>query len=207
MKKFVLFLVAFFAFTQFAFAAININTATQEELESINGIGPVKAKAIIDYRNQNGRFKSIEDVDNVKGVGKGTLDKLRDQVTLTGGSSPVKSDSKNDGAKKSEDSKSASRSKAADKMPDAKPASAEKPLDMKPEKVKKSDVDAQAMDDKKSSKKSKAEKSEAAPKAVAADKKDDGDKKSKADDKKKEKKSKKDSEDSKDDKADKKDKK
>jgi len=67
-----------------AFAAVNVNTATQEELESLNGIGPVKAKAIIDYRKQHGPFKSVEELDNVPGIGPATMEKIRGDVTLTG---------------------------------------------------------------------------------------------------------------------------
>ena len=65
-----------------AFAAVNINTATQSELEAVKGLGPAKAKAIIDYRTSNGNFKSLEDLDNVKGFGKASIDKLRDELSV-----------------------------------------------------------------------------------------------------------------------------
>ena len=55
---------------------MNINTADSEELETLPGIGPVKAQAIVDYRNESGNFSSIEDLDNVKGIGAKTLEKL-----------------------------------------------------------------------------------------------------------------------------------
>jgi competence protein ComEA len=52
MKKMLLALFVFLSFSISALAAVNINTATQAELESLNGIGPVKAQAIIDYRKK-----------------------------------------------------------------------------------------------------------------------------------------------------------
>ena len=57
---------------------VNINTASQEELQTINGIGEGKAKSIIEYRNTNGNFKSIEDIKNVEGIG----DKLYEQIKI-----------------------------------------------------------------------------------------------------------------------------
>lgn len=61
---------------------ININTATLAELDTLVGIGPAKAKAIIDYRASKGGFKSIDELDNVSGIGKATIDKFRDQITI-----------------------------------------------------------------------------------------------------------------------------
>lgn len=60
---------------------ININTAGLEELVGLSGIGEVKANAIIRYRNENGPFKSIEDIKNVKGIGEATFQKIRDRIT------------------------------------------------------------------------------------------------------------------------------
>ncbi len=71
-----------------AFAALNINTATQSELEAVKGLGPSKAKSIIAYRESNGNFKSLDDLDNVKGFGKASIDKLRGELTV--GSDAVK---------------------------------------------------------------------------------------------------------------------
>lgn len=61
---------------------ININTATLEELDDINGIGPSKAQAIIAYRDENGGFKSIEDIKNVSGIGESTFSKIKDSITI-----------------------------------------------------------------------------------------------------------------------------
>lgn len=62
---------------------ININTATQAELESLPGIGVVKAKAIIDYRTQNGYFIAIEDLLNVSGIGESTFGALKDLISVS----------------------------------------------------------------------------------------------------------------------------
>lgn len=61
---------------------VNLNTATQEELESVTGIGPAKAKAIIDYRKKNGKFKKVEELDDVPGFGKATVDKVKSDLTV-----------------------------------------------------------------------------------------------------------------------------
>jgi competence protein ComEA len=61
---------------------VNINTATAEELDALPGIGPTKAQAIIDYRNQNGRFSSIEDIEKVKGIKEGEFGKIKDYIRV-----------------------------------------------------------------------------------------------------------------------------
>ncbi len=61
---------------------ININTADQSTLEQLPGIGKAKAQAIIEYRNQNSGFKSIEELLNVSGIGQKTFDKLKNLVCI-----------------------------------------------------------------------------------------------------------------------------
>lgn len=61
---------------------INLNTATEAELTTLPGIGPSKAQAIIDYRETVGRFKVIEDLKNVSGIGDKTYEKLKDQIDV-----------------------------------------------------------------------------------------------------------------------------
>ena len=61
---------------------ININTAPQQDLMELPGIGEIKAQAIIDYRNQNGPFTSIEEIQNVSGIGPATFEKLKDLITI-----------------------------------------------------------------------------------------------------------------------------
>ncbi|UJB33637.1 helix-hairpin-helix domain-containing protein [Chromobacterium sp. Beijing] len=87
MKKLLALFAALMLICGTAFAAVNINTANQQELEALNGIGPVKAKAIVDYRAKNGPFKSVDDLKNVSGIGDKTLEKLRSEIAVSGASS------------------------------------------------------------------------------------------------------------------------
>ena len=61
---------------------VNINTATASELQTLNGIGEAKAKAIIEYREKNGNFEKIEDIKNVSGIGDSVYDKIKDNITV-----------------------------------------------------------------------------------------------------------------------------
>jgi len=65
-----------------AFAAVNINTATVQELEALPGIGAAKAEAIVKYREANGTFKAKEDLTQVKGVGEKILDKISNEIEV-----------------------------------------------------------------------------------------------------------------------------
>lgn len=67
-----------------ALAAVNINTASQEELASLPNIGPAKAKAIVEYRKANGEFKTLEELKKIKGIGDKTFEKLKPQLSLSG---------------------------------------------------------------------------------------------------------------------------
>ena len=67
-----------------ALAQVNINTATREQLDGLKGIGPTKAQAIVDYRRKNGPFKSVDELENVPGIGPGTLKDLRRDVVVSG---------------------------------------------------------------------------------------------------------------------------
>ncbi|WP_024304041.1 ComEA family DNA-binding protein [Pseudogulbenkiania sp. MAI-1] len=84
MKKLLLILTSLLVFCSSAMAAINLNTASQQELESLNGIGPAKAKAILDYRTKQGPFRSVDELKNVSGIGDKTLEKLRQDIAVTG---------------------------------------------------------------------------------------------------------------------------
>ncbi len=81
MKKLVLGLAAFLL-SAAAFAAVNVNTASKEELVALPGIGPAKAQAIIDYRTKNGPFKGVDDVRKVKGIGEKLFQQIRPELAV-----------------------------------------------------------------------------------------------------------------------------
>ena len=82
MKKLLLVLVSALSFSISAWAAVDLNTASQAELETVKGIGPAKAKAIIEFRKKNGDFRSVNDLDKVPGFGKKTLDMVKKDITV-----------------------------------------------------------------------------------------------------------------------------
>ena len=63
-------------------ALINVNTASETELETLPDVGPVTAAAIIDYRTQNGPFTAVDDLIDVSGIGPATLEQIRPFVTV-----------------------------------------------------------------------------------------------------------------------------
>jgi len=78
--------LAFALWSGAALAAINLNTATKDELVALPGIGPAKAQAILDYRKAHGPFKSIEEVKDVKGIGARRFEKIKGELAIAGAS-------------------------------------------------------------------------------------------------------------------------
>ncbi|HNI49871.1 MAG TPA: helix-hairpin-helix domain-containing protein, partial [Accumulibacter sp.] len=77
MPKIITLLLALLMVTLNVFAGVNVNTANEKELQMLTGIGPAKAKAIIDFRTKNGEFKAVDDLLKVPGIGPAVLGKMR----------------------------------------------------------------------------------------------------------------------------------
>lgn len=94
LKKLIFSAVSVFG-VSLALAAVNLNTATADELEALPGIGKAKAAAIVEYRTQNGGFKNKEELKQVKGIG----DKIYEQVEKEIEVAPAKNTPKPQAAK------------------------------------------------------------------------------------------------------------
>ena len=86
MKKFIINIALVLLASAFNFAQampVNINTANAKIIsDSLTGIGLVKAQAIVDYRQKNGAFESVESLTQVKGIGSKTLQKIKEDIKL-----------------------------------------------------------------------------------------------------------------------------
>lgn len=76
------FLFSLLLLVAMAFGAVNINKASSAQLQTVSGIGPVKAQEIIKYRKSHGGFKSVDELVNVRGIGPKTVLKIKKQVTV-----------------------------------------------------------------------------------------------------------------------------
>lgn len=83
-------LLALVSFGVFAGSPVNVNKANAEEIaKGLDGIGPKKAQAIVEYRQKQGPFKTAEDLLKIKGIGQKTLDKNKAFIKLTDASVPT----------------------------------------------------------------------------------------------------------------------
>ena len=93
MKRFILSLLATTILAAAAWAAepVNVNTASAEEIAAnLKGIGPSKARLIVEYREANGSFVHADELVNVKGIGIKTIDRNRGLILLENDEAPVK---------------------------------------------------------------------------------------------------------------------
>lgn len=89
MKRLLSLILVLISSISLAYAAVNLNTATVDELDGVKGIGPSKAKAIVDHRSKNGPFKSVDDLKGVKGFGEKSVARLRGELTVGEGGTKV----------------------------------------------------------------------------------------------------------------------
>lgn len=157
---------------------VNINKADAGALvENLPGIGEVKAKAIVEYRKKNGKFKNIEDLLKVPGIGKSTFNNLKSEVSTTRGATkatgkkPITSTKqlgKQDKAVAKAKDKAASKTKGASKAKDKMTAKAKEASGSKDKTTAKA---KEAIKESKESAKAKAAKKAKDSKAAAKDKK------------------------------------
>jgi competence protein ComEA len=108
MRKLLLAFIMWFAISGTALAAVNINTATKDELVTLKGVGEKRAQAIIDYRTKNGPFKTVDDLEKVPGIGPGLMKQIKSQIAVSG---PTTIDKPADAAKtKTDDKKTTTKS-------------------------------------------------------------------------------------------------
>ncbi|ADR34597.1 competence protein ComEA helix-hairpin-helix repeat protein [Sulfuricurvum kujiense DSM 16994] len=69
-------------FVSLLFGTVNINRANSAQLQTLNGVGPAKAQEILKYRKAHGRFNTVDELVNVKGIGPRTLIKLKPHVSI-----------------------------------------------------------------------------------------------------------------------------
>ena len=82
MKRIIISIVMLMFMVTAAWAKVNINTASVAELETLPGVGPAKAEAIVKYREANGNFKSAADLTQVKGIGEKILAKISEEIEV-----------------------------------------------------------------------------------------------------------------------------
>ena len=151
MRKLFLAFAMWFALSGLAMAAVNINTATKEELTSLKGVGEKRAQDIIDYRTKNGNFKSVDDLEKVPGIGPGLMKQIRPNVTTTGKTvidQPADKGTKTKGADSSKTAKSTEAKKSETAKTDSSKGDA-----MKSEKAKEKVAETSKADEKKAAEK------------------------------------------------------
>ncbi len=154
MKLIKLFMMACLFIATSVFAQVNINTASADELSALKGIGVKKAAAIIKYRKANGKFKSVEELVNVPGIGEKMLKNLGSDVKVTGKTDLTKLKNKKATTKKKSVKKKTADEKVTGKKSTKKKTSEKKVTDKKS--VEKQPTDKKAKTEKtKSSTKSK----------------------------------------------------
>lgn len=159
MKRLFVVLAMWLAMVGAAFAQVNINTATKDQLDGLKGIGPVKAQAIVDYRTKNGPFKAVDDLEKVPGIGPATMKEIRGDITVTGAAASAKA------------AKADKADKAAKKVEAKEPAKVDAKKDEKATKKADTGDKAAKSDDKKAKKDDKGKKDEPKKEEPKGDKK------------------------------------